>query len=170
MYTAESNDRLYEAKERVRKLAERREAPDAEQEKNETERKAEARAEELENKIDRLTTEAEKALRDLIDYGDELTQQEQIMRDVTEKATVARVPTGSSRSRAMRRAAGRTRNNSDDEDEEFQDGDGMDVERAEDAPELQVDILSPTELLKKAKEEYTAAYTSKSMRARFVIS
>jgi hypothetical protein len=44
--------------------------------------KEEKYAEHLEKKVSEITTNAEKALRDLIDYGDELTMQDTILKEV----------------------------------------------------------------------------------------
>ena len=54
---------------------------------------------------------------------------------------------------------------SDDEDGSFEPpAEDEDAEMG--GTESQAAILSPTELLKKAREEYQTAYTSKTLRAR----
>ncbi len=163
---AESNDRLYESKERLKKLVERREAADSQAEKSEAEEKMEDRVRELEEKVDRITAESEKALRDLIDYKEELVQQGDMMKKVIEEAAAAaasntRISHSAARNTKRRRPA----NQSDDDDESSQEAaDEEDVEMEDTS--LQAAILSPTELLKKAKEDYSTAYNSKTMRAR----
>ncbi len=101
----------------------------------------------MEKQVSDLTARAEKALRDLIDYGDELVMQDSMLKEVSENLAAApRL--------APRRQRG---SGSHDEDEEPQD---------ENAPATDENILSAVELLKEAKEEYVRKYTSKSMRER----
>jgi hypothetical protein len=64
---AESNDRWYGSKERVDRMAEKRLEAGEDKEKSEAEVRAEQRAEDMEKKVDRVTADSEKALRDLID-------------------------------------------------------------------------------------------------------
>jgi hypothetical protein len=169
-FAGESNDRLYASKERVRRMAQRREAAQDDSEKTEAEEEAEQRAREMERKVEKLTKESEKALRDLIDYKQELVQQGGLLQRVSDEAAAASTAASASAAAASSssRAAKRERRpdqDSEDEDESFESpADHEDVEMA--GTESQVAILSPTELLKKAREEYQTAYTSKTLRAR----
>jgi hypothetical protein len=157
-FAGESNDHLYVSQERVRRMAQRREAAQDDSEKTEAEEEAEHRAREMEKKVEKLTAESEKALRDLVDYKQELAQQSELLQRVSDEAAAA----------SGRRAARRERRpdqNSEDEDSGFEPTtEDVDVEMGE--AESQAAILSPTELLKKAREEYQTVYTSKSLRTR----
>lgn len=153
---ADNNDRLASHKALVKKQADFRQAKDiADDQKPEQHIEQERYTDALEGKVSDLTNRAEKALRDLIDYGDELAMQDTIMKGLVEG--IAAAP--SSRP-AVRR---RQRNPRADEEEEEEE---EEPEDEDDAPAANENILSAVELLKKAKEEYTARYTSKSMRAR----
>lgn len=104
----------------------------------------------LERQVDKYTKDAEKALRDLIDYGDELAMQDTILRDVVENVTAAAA------AQPIRRQ--RRRRGADDED---------DAEASEEeAPADDVEVLSTVELLKTAKDDYTTKYGARTMRAR----
>jgi E3 SUMO-protein ligase NSE2 len=163
---AESNDKLYESKESLRKLVERREAAEDDQEKTEEEEEAEQRVKELEAKVGELTAQSEKALRDLIDYSHELAHQKQMMEDVTEAAAAASTMGMTSAAGNRKSGAGKLQreqanpSTSSDEDEE------MDEVVDEANTTIPASILSLTELLKKAKEDYASEYNSKTMRAR----
>jgi E3 SUMO-protein ligase NSE2 len=74
-FAADSNDCLYQSKEKVRKMAQNRGDAQDDSEKTESEEAAEQRAWEMEEKVESLTAESEKALRDLTDYKQELAQQ-----------------------------------------------------------------------------------------------
>jgi len=143
--TGDINERLYVKKERVRRMAEKREAADPDAEKSTAEEEAEDKVREMEIKVEKITAQSEQALRDLIDYKVELAEQSGMLDEVSEEATASNV---------------QTHRNANYE-EATQDEDG-EMEGAA----SQATILSPTELLKKAKEEHDAAYKSQSMRVR----
>jgi hypothetical protein len=166
-FAGESNDRVYASKEKVRRMVEKREAADDDAEKTEAEEIAEYRARELEQKVEKLTAESEKALRDLIDYKTELAQQSMMLKKVTEEAYAASAyAAGSTGARdSNRRSSRRPRNDLEDEDEDYEEPpyeQNVDMDGAA----MDATILSPTELLNKAKEEYNSVYNSKTLRAR----
>jgi hypothetical protein len=105
----------------------------------------------MNKKVTDSTSKGEKAMRDLIDYTDELIMRDSIMTEVNENIAAAPAPVP--HLRRQRRVA------PEDEDEEEEN-------IAEEAPAEDATILSPVELLRKAKEDYKAAYTSKSMADR----
>lgn len=153
----ESIDRLYQNKDRVRKLAQTREDAQDDSEKTEAEEAAEQRAREMEVKVEKLTAESEKALRDLIDYKQELAQQGELLQKVRDKAAAA---TGGNNT--ARRPRRRPSDDLEDEDEDVEPpAENEDIEMS-----VAEAILSPTELLRQAKEEYRTTYTSKTMRVR----
>jgi len=163
VFAGESNDHLYANKERVRRMAAKREAAQDDSEKTEAEEEAEQRAREMEKKVEKLTAQSEKALRDLIDYKLELAQQSDMLQRVVDEAA-ASAPAASGGIRAAKRER-RPDQSSDDEDESLEPpADDEDAEMG--GTESQAAILSPTELLKKAKEDYQTKYTSKTLRAR----
>lgn len=167
-FAGESNDYLYASKDRVSRMAARREAAQDDSEKTEAEEEAEQRALEMEKKVEKLTAQSEKALRDLIDYKQELAQQGELLQRVSDEAaaasTAASASAAASRSRSARRER-RLDQSSDDESGSFEPpAEGEDIEMG--GTESQAAILSPTELLKKAREEQQTAYTSKTLRAR----
>ena len=142
---AEGNDRLNLRKSRVEQNAAKRSNQGIErEEKTEKEEEAELMATQLEKKVEDLTTLAEKALRDLIDYRDELAMHDTIMREVSE--SVAADPAA--------HLSGRGQNDRADEGED-------------DSAASNPSILSAVELLKKSKEDYAATYASKSMLDRY---
>jgi len=148
---ADNNERLAEAKNIVQRRAESRKAnniPDDEM--PETHAEYEEYTNRMETHVSDLTARAEKSMRDLIDYGDELLMQDSIMKEVGENLTAA--PVARPVARRTQRGSG-----SQNEEEEPQD---------ENAPAADENILSAVELLKEAKEEYVRKYTSKSMRER----
>ena len=104
-------------------------------------------ADSLERKVSDLTSKAEKALRELIDYGDELAMHDSIMREVHENLASA----------SIARPAARRTANDEGEDEVPQD---------ENAPAADENILSAVELLREAKEKQARNYASKSLRDR----
>jgi hypothetical protein len=152
---ADNNDRLAHHKSSVKKHADVRQHKNiADEQKPEHHIEQEQYTDALETKVSDMTTKAEKALRDLIDYRDELAMQDAIMRDVGE--SIAAAPT------AQLTGRGRQRGPRADDAE----GDEEGPEHENDAPAADENILSAVELLKKAKGEHTARYTSKSMRDR----
>lgn len=145
----ESNDRLTAHRAKVRKTEEK--AHQQGRDKTEAEIEEERYTQIMNKKVTDLTARGEKAMRDLIDYSDELAMQDSIMTEVSENICAAP---------AHRPTAGtRRRGGDEDGDEENLAGEPL----ASDAT-----ILSPVELLKKAKEDYTASYTTKSMTERYV--
>jgi hypothetical protein len=149
--TADNNERLAAHKTQVQRHAEQRRnnhIPD--DEKPERHIEEEVYTSGLERQVSDLTTKAEKALRDLIDYGNELAMQDSIMKEVSENLAAAPV---------AQPAARRRRRGSDAEEDEEEP-------QNENAPAADENIPSAVELLKEAKEEHTRKYTSKSMRDR----
>lgn len=167
-FAGESNDHLFASQERVRRMAQRREAGQDDSEKTEAEEEAEQRAREMEKRVEKLTAESEKALRDLIDYKQELAQQGELLQRVSDEAAAASTAASASAAASGRRAARRERRpdqSSDDEDGNFEPtAEDEDVEMG--GTESQAAILSPTELLKKARDEYQTTYTSQTLRTR----
>jgi hypothetical protein len=152
---ADNNERLAHHESTVKKHADVRQHRNiADDQKPEHHIEEEHYTADLEMKVSDLTAKAEKALRDLIDYRDELTMQDAIMKEVGENIAVAPIaqPVG------RRRRRGPQANG--------EGGDEQEPEAESDAPATDENILSAVELLKKAKEEHTARYTSKTMRAR----
>jgi len=150
--TGESNDRFTRRRDKVRKTAERIRQQDRKQTEGEMEEEQYTKS--MEKKVGSLTEKAEKAMRDLIDYTDELAMHDPILTEISEN--IADAP-------ALRPAARRQRRRNDD-------GEGYEEDDADEAgdegPAADASILSAVELLKKAKENYVEAYTSKSMRER----
>jgi hypothetical protein len=149
---ADNNDRLAMHQTAVQRHAESRKSKDIpDDQKPEHHVEEEKYTNGLERQVSDLTAKAEKALRELIDYGDELTMHDSIMREVSENLATAPV---------ARPAARRRQRGSDDEAEDEEEP------QDENAPADNENILSAVELLKEAKEEHTRKYTAKSMRAR----
>lgn len=156
--TADSNEALKIAKEdledkrtrRRHREARQAEADEAEDEdgnaagvgKSQEEITLEEHVEKMTEKVERLSREAEKAMRELIDYTDELRAQDQLMQGVIAKASQ---PTPA-----------RRRQGSDE------DGD-------EDMPDAadEEEVVGPTEILKMAREDYNRAYGNRSMGNRY---
>lgn len=122
-----------------------------ERDKTEAEIEEERYMQTMNKKVTDSTSKGEKAMRDLIDYTDELVMRDPIMTEVNEN--IAAAPASLPHLRRKRRAVPQD----EGEDEE----NISDETLAED-----VAILSPVELLKKAKEDYKTSYTSKSMADR----
>lgn len=172
-YVAESNDRLYDSKEAVEKLAKKRIEAGEDTEKTDQEIHAEERARTMERKVGRITTDSEKALREVIDLQMELAEQPRILEEVAEQAAAsaeaaagtleARKAAAESRRHRKRRA----RNDSDDEDQDDQ------VEAEEQDEEMldvsgDVTFRSPVEILKEAKQQFTDVYNAQDMYTRYV--
>lgn len=156
--TADSNEALKIAKEdledkktkRRQREARQAETDEAEDEdgnaagvgKSQEEITLEEHVEKMTEKVERLSREAEKAMRELIDYTDELRAQDQLMQGVIAKASQP--------------APARRRQGSDE------DGD-------EDMPDAADDeeVVGPTEILKMAREDYNRAYGNRSMGNRY---
>lgn len=142
---AACNDRLSDRQEAVRKRANKRKhdgVEDADMPQDHIE--AENYLKSFTKQVDSLTEKSEKALRELIDLGDEARMQDVILREVEENIPVA--PAQPAR-----------RRREDDEDGE---------EDENEAPAADAEILSAVELIKKAKADYTSEYQSKTMRQR----
>lgn len=105
----------------------------------------------MESKVDSLTADAEKAMRDLIDYQEELAQQTISFREITENLASAPAP-------AQRNRRRRADIESDNEDADYEEP----VEA-----EMPASILSPTELMRSAQQLHTTSWKAKSMRARY---
>ncbi|TVY88091.1 E3 SUMO-protein ligase [Lachnellula willkommii] len=157
------NDQLTDRKELVRRGEEKRRlAGQGDEDKTEEQNDRESQARFMERKVGDLTAKAEKALRELIDYGDELAMQDAMMTDVS--GSIAAVPVVQPRASRHRRARG---NGEDDEEENgeedaSQDGDG--------SPGEDQEVLSAVELLRKAKQDYLAQYSSKTMLERYDVN
>lgn len=143
------HERVYQRKVQLEKQTERQKRQDGEEPTAEY-KELVGYVPSLEKQVDKFTKDAEKALRDLIDYGDELAMQDSILRDVVENVTAAAAAQPARRKRRHRGA-------SDEDDAEASE---------EEAPADDVEVLSTVELLKTAKEEYTTKYGAKTMRAR----
>ena len=152
-----SNDRLSSRKAEVAKLADKRRNQGIdESEKSKEDIEAEQYADNLEKKVTAITSKAEKALRELIDYGDELSMQDTILKEVVDN--IPSPPANPISFGRPRRSRGEKHGEEDEEGE-------VDVE----APSTDPEILSALELLQKAKEAYAINYASKSMRQRYLI-
>lgn len=104
-------------------------------------------------RVNALTEAGEKALRELIDWGDELSVHENILKEVLDGIGAApAVQTAPRRTRAMRNAG-------EDSDEEDMPDEEATVQDGE--------ILSAVELLKEARTEHLNQWTAKSMRIRY---
>jgi hypothetical protein len=148
--TAECNERLVARKATLDKIIARTRDRDGEDgEPSEQIVEAEKIYSDLKDQVEKLTADAEKALRDLIDYGDELTMRDTIMQDVHQNIIIT----------SAAQPARRMRRHRDDSE---QNGSEDETETPAEDPE----ILSAVELLAKAKEDYAAKYRAKSMKAR----
>ncbi|KAL2069603.1 hypothetical protein VTL71DRAFT_14282 [Oculimacula yallundae] len=151
MAAAESNDRLLSRKENFPKLVERRRREGvADEDRSEGEAKDETVLKGFERANDKFTVQAEEAMRELIDYSDELSVQDAIIKEVVQEIANAPAPRRSAPRR--RRDAG-----SDDEDQEEED----------EPPAADSDNMSAVELLRQAKEDRAAKYAAQSKRARY---
>lgn len=152
----DSNDRLRVRKEEVAKAASRRRQGEEGEEKSAEDKERETVLAGMETNIMSLTTKAEKAIRDLIDYSDELAMKDTFMRELSEHIAAASLP----RQRTRRQ---RSPGSNEDEDEENEE---IAVEE-NDEPEPDGSVISALELLKKAQVEYATAFASRSMRSRY---
>lgn len=153
----DSNDRLRIRKDEVEKIANKRRQAGEDGEKSKEDLEREQFAAVLEKKVGDLTTKADKALRELIDYSDELAMRDTIMRDISDKIAAATPPIPAARRRPV------------DHDGENDEGD-ENVDEEDEAHSTDEPILSALELLQKAQEEYKTAWTSKSLRTRYLYS
>lgn len=146
----ESHDRLTANRAKVQRSQEK--ARKKERDQTDAEIEAEGYTKSMAKKVTDYTAKGEKAIRDLIDYSDELANQDPIMTQVSEN-----IPAAPARPPASRR---HRRSTSDD-------GEGGEENIAEEeAPAVDAAILSPVELLKKAKENYMTRYNARSMSDR----
>jgi hypothetical protein len=143
-------------KEDAAKAANRRRQVEDNEERTEEDIEREVYINGMERRAQDYSTKAEKALRDLIDYDDELVMKDTIMKEVIENVPAAPVPRS-----AVRRQ--RRQGSSEGEDGENEE---PDVEEDGDA-EANGPVVSAMELLKKAQAEYAADRASKSMRDRY---
>lgn len=151
---ADVNERLTISQTTVRKHAKFRQNKNiADDEKPERHIEQEKYTQGLESKVLDLTDKSEKAMRELVDYSDELAMQDTIMKEVSENIAAAPAPRP-----AARRRQRSPRSDGEDDEEEPQE---ENVASASDE-----NNLSAVELLKKAKEEYMVTWSSKSMRDR----
>lgn len=158
--TTEGNDRLYERKDELERAAKRREKGAGDEEKTGDDREIGLITASLERKVEDMTKKAEKALRDLIDYKVEVGVQQDILQEVVDN-----IPTSGQGDNTGRRQTGRRLSNvGSDENEESME---VDEEETPDPPAANEAILSPTELLKKAKEDYIKSYIAQTMHARY---
>lgn len=153
----DSNERLRIRKEQLAKAASKRREGEEDEDGEELSNK-EAIVRGMENKVASLTAKADKALRDLIDYGDELSMKDTMMKEVSENIAAAPAP----------RPVARRQRRHGSNDEENAENEEIDVEEDEET-EVEGSIVSAVELLKKAQEEYAAQYASKSMRLRYTV-
>lgn len=151
---AESNDRLVARKEAFPRAVERRRREGvADEDRSEGEAKDETVLKGFERTNDKFTAQAEEAMRELIDYGDELSMQDTMMKQVIREIAAAPVP---------QRAAPRRRRDAGSDDE------GQEEEEIE-PPAADPDNMSAVELLRQAKEDRAAKYASQSKRSRYVM-
>lgn len=144
--TAACNDRLTSRKNIVERRASKRkhdgiEDADMPKEHKDTEDYLKQLAKQVEN----LTDKSEKALRDLIDLGDEARMQDTILQEVEEN-----IPAPPAQ------PARRQRDDGEEGDEDENN-----------APAADAEILSAVELTKNAKAEYKRKYQSKSLFQRY---
>lgn len=145
---ADINERLSERQDLVRRAEEkRREAGQSDEPKTEEDTEREAYARHMEKRVGDLTTRAEKALRDLIDYSDELAMHDSIMKDVSQNTA-----------RALEQSRQRSHQNRENYNEEENGSRNTFAEN--------VEVPSAVELLKTAKHDYATNYSSKTMRER----
>ncbi len=151
---ADSNERLSIRREEVQKTNDRRQRDGkADDDKDEDEVNAERVLKHLEKIVPEFTAKAEIAVRDLIDYGDELSMQDAMMKDVSDSilsAPIPELPTPGRRRGPVR---------SDDENE--------DEEREIEPPAEEPEQVSAFNMLKQVKGDYTTQYNSKTLTSRY---
>ena len=152
----DSNERLRIRKEQLAKIASRRRDEEDDEDGEEALKTKEAVVRGMENKVTSLTAKADKALRDLIDFGDELAMKETMMKEVSENIAAAPAP----------RPVARRQRRQGSNDGENAENEEVGVEEDEEA-EVEGSVVSAVELLKKAQEGYTTQYASKNMRDRY---
>lgn len=170
---ADAYDRVHEAKARLEELVEKNaksasQSEDSSQvgngfnDKSDAKLEAEKRLHDLQVKVDSLSEEAEKNLRQLVDYGDELHQQDQIMTDVKDQVAIdaSQPRIAKKRKTNGHDAEGGTLNITDDEEEAQVEEDLV--------AELPADTLTPFEVFQKSKANYNEHYAAQTMRNRSV--
>ncbi|PBP17744.1 hypothetical protein BUE80_DR011301 [Diplocarpon rosae] len=151
--TADINDRLATRKDALRKTAEkRRRGGTHDEDKTESEKNDEICTKKLERAAKVETDNAEAAVRELIDYGDELRMQETLLRGVA--GNIASAPSRQPAKSRRRRAAVGSSDELGDEDEP-------------EAAAEELENLSAVVLLKKARENYAHAYNSRSKTSKY---
>lgn len=146
----EINDRLPSRQEKVKRIKEKIRAQNREATTDEAEIIQYAKT--FEKHVNDTTAKAEQAMRELIDFSNELAMQDSILKGVADKIAAAPAPHGRQRRRPRPR-----------EDEESGEDNGEEEieDEASDVP-----IVSALEIMKKAREDLQASWTSKSMRER----
>ncbi|RKF83398.1 putative transcription factor c2h2 [Golovinomyces cichoracearum] len=144
--TYECNDRFWQRNQKFQALNERMRTSENVDEKLkirfETENKY---TQDLGKKVECITAKAEKALRDLIDFGDELSIQSNILHKVAEKAAEKEISSHTSR-----------RQSSQNEVNSIQDENG--TERP---------VLRGIDIFKTEKRDYKTKYESKGLKERY---
>jgi hypothetical protein len=159
-YTADSIERIEKRRIAVQRMAAKRQNGEGDEHaKSEAQQRYEDHIAQIEAQVIEFSVEAEKAMRDLIDRQEELAQRPNIFRDLNAKLANTPVPPPPARSRP-----GRRQRSTSGSDEDFE---AQDEDYAQQAEPLSASIVSPTELLNKARADYTAAWTSKTKRARY---
>ena len=152
--TADAFDRLTLRKEKAEKETNKRRKT-GEHEKSEEEIKAIEAMKALESQVLDVREKAEKAMRQLIDYEDELAMNDRVMKDV-----IANIPPTPAPERVIQPRARIEREGSDEEN----------VDEPEDEVIYKIpDVagVSTLDLLEERRREYTNTYTSKSMKQRY---
>lgn len=149
---ADAHDRLRLRRENVERQSEKRRRTGS-NEKSQAEIEAEELADTLEVKVMEIATKAEIAMREMIDYGDELAMNDNIMKDVSDNIPHPPAP----------RPIRRQRRQDDSDDENGNPAAEEDEVRME-MPD--VSGVSTIDLLKQAKEGYQNQYATRSMQAR----
>jgi hypothetical protein len=151
---AQCHDSVRERMTRLEKDAERRHRGGrTDDDMTEEERSDELFGSSLEKKAKKFESEAEKAMRDLVDYKDEVTMHTALIEKVLNGISSASPPVPSVRTRAL----GVNSDGGAEEGEEKYEDDGVPVD---------ANGVSTVELLKAARTEYLADYQSKSMLRR----
>jgi hypothetical protein len=154
----DSNNQLFQRKQKIDKAAKRRERDG--DEITTAEANAVTYVNGMQPKVKKVTDEAEKAVRDLIDCGDELAMKDEILNGMIENIAAAPPP---------HPALHRRRKHVIEEDDD-DDGRGEEEEDVDDgAPVEEGSLISAVDLLKEAKTQYATAYGSKTMRSRYLL-
>ncbi|POS86304.1 hypothetical protein EPUL_001854 [Erysiphe pulchra] len=144
--TYECNDRLWQRKQKLQAIEERVKTTENVDEKLKLRHKIEKEyTADLEKKVKEVTLKSEKALRDLIDYGDELSIQSKLMNEVAQK--VITKPTNSQQSES----------NPD-----------FDANNLQELESLSSDSIQKcVDLFRDAKNTYKTKYENMSLRERY---